>query len=427
MLAVADFAQRTKFIHTLREWYTIQKLKPEKVAEIQQRRLKDLLLHATSTVPYYEKYSGHSRLSDFPVLKKGDIKDHFSDLISARFSDKYLIEEKSSGSSGVQGSVLMTKTESFDAIAHQTYLWGLSGYSPGDRLLQLGITPKRDGLKKLKDIFFRVNYQSSFNIDEREVVKTLQKYQHNKDAFFGGYASGLYEYARIAKKNGLEGVHFKAVISWGDKMFDHYRSLIETVFNTTVYDTYGCTEGLMIAGQCAQKKYHLLTPHLYVELLDEFNQEVNPGEWGRVVVTRLDAFAMPLIRYHLGDLAFKASPEEGCSCGLPFPLLGKIIGRDTDVVRTPSEKALIVHFFTGIFEHVPEIKQFRVVQDNLSSFFIEYISDLSDTDVKPVLERLRNEMSTKAKESLAVNFVRVNQIPPTASGKPQIISTKFKY
>ena len=53
--------------------------------------------------------------------------------------------------------------------------------------------------------------------------------------------------------------------------------------------------------------------------------------------------------------------------------LQKIVGRDTDVVHTPGGKALIVHFFTGVFEHLPQIKQFRIIQKKVGEIEIEFI------------------------------------------------------
>ena len=102
-----------------------------------------------------------------------------------------------------------------------------------------------------------------------------------------------------------------------------------------------------------------------------------------------------------------------------FPMLEKIIGRDTDIVHTPSGRALIVHFFTGIFEHFDEIKQFRVIQKVKTEIEIEFIP--SATFKSSALERVTNKIYERAKEAFPVRFSEVSIIPSTASGKPQII------
>ena len=215
-------------------------------------------------------------------------------------------------------------------------------------------------------------------------------------------------------------VSFKSIISLGDKMFPHYRSLIEKIFNTEVFDTYGAAEGLMIAGECSEHKYHIFSPHVYVEILDKNGKSVPDGTLGQVVVTSLDNYLMPLIKYKIGDLAIKSSQTNSCKCGRNLPMLDKIIGRDTDILYTPKLKILVVHFFTGIFEHYPEIQQFQVKQQNKGGRIqIRYIKGLNFS--KSILENIRSEIYERAEEDFPLYFSNVSEIKPSPSGKPQII------
>lgn len=416
----------TPYMSLIREWQQLEKLDAETIQTIQQKKLHEILSYAQRRVPGYQSISSEAKLHNFPIATKAMYRENEDQWIASGYIKGDLIIEKSSGSSGVQGKVYMSKAESMSEIAHQTYLWTWSGYQPGDLLLQLGMTPNRGVFKKTKDLLFRTYYKQAFNLNKDDVIKNLHTVQGRKvNIFFGGYASGLYEYAQIAKAQNMKGVCFKAVISWGDKMFDHYRGLIESQFHCKVYDTYGTTEGFVIAGQCEYGTYHVLTPHIYLELLDDYGKEVAPGEWGYVVVTRLDAYAMPLIRYQLGDLAIKEDPNKSCDCGRPFPMLRKIVGRDTDVVRLSSGKTLIVHFFTGIFEHIEEIRQFQVVQNEKDFFTIRYITELTDNKVVDVLKDVKRTMDEKAGETLRVYFERVEEIKPSPSGKPQIVISRL--
>lgn len=424
LLPAGDLLLGTQFMKVLKQWKHIEKYDKTGIANIQDANLFSLLSHASHNIPFYVSYNKYSNLPVkdwiryFPVLKKADIKQQLEWLKDKNF--KNLVSEKSSGSSGIQGEVFMTRAEQFNAIAHQTYFWQWSGYRLGDPLLQLGITPERSTVKRLKDFFLRTTYLQAFEIDKNIAGKALSSFYKTNDAFFGGYASALYTYANLAEELSLNGVHFKAVLSWGDKLFPHYRQKIEKVFHCKVFDSYGCTEGMIIAGQCEVGCYHILTPHVYVEILDENGNEVPFGQMGYVVVTRLDAYAMPIIRYYLGDLAVMEDPSMACSCGRPFPLLRQIIGRDTDIIRTPSGKYLIVHFFTGIFEHIPEIRQFRVIQNQLEFIEIEYVPD-TNSFTPEILVQIENKIHHKLGEKYSVKFKKVDHIPATASGKPQMI------
>ena len=330
-----------------------------------------------------------------------------------------MVVKKSSGSSGIQGEVYMTDNENRKYQAAQTFLWEWSGYKIGLPIMQTGISSNRGLIKGIKDILFQTYYVNAYELSYEKIVRELSVAKKKRCKYFGGYASSLNVFAETAIKAGLE-IPFNGVISWGDKLFEHYKRNINEAFGKPVItELYGSSEGFVISGTCAEGNMHLLSPQTYIELIDKNGNEVKPGEIGYVVATRLDAFSFPLIRYYLGDLAIKKNGNEKCNCGKHFPMLEKVIGRDTDIVHTPSGKALIVHVFTGIFEHIKEIKQFRIVQQMAGEIEIEYVPDYNFT--YSILDRLSETIFEKANERFNIKYSEVDTIEPTASGKPQII------
>lgn len=427
ILPLGDVLLRTEYISILKKWRKIQNYSEQQLEKLQDKNLQSILDHAKRNIPFYKEIatnSGKLALKDFPVLTKQIIRDNIGNMLWHPYSKHKLISEKSSGSSGIQGEVFVSRKEQSVFQAIQTLTWEWAGYRPGRSLLQTGMTLQRGVVKSLKDFLFTTQYVSAFNLDKQSVGGVLKGISRNTE-FFGGYASSLWVFAETAKDLEIDDLKFEGVISWGDKMFPHYRERIEKQFKTQVYDTYGTTEGFMIAGQKDLPYYYILTPHVYLELLDDKGNEVPDGEIGHVVVTRLDAYEMPLIRYYLGDLAIKLPrnkyPEKR---DLQFPLLEKIIGRDTDIVRTQSGKKMIVHFFTGIFEHFPEIEQFRVIQHSLEEMTIEYIVGKTFSD--NILDILKKRIHDYLQEPFPVTFVKVGSIPSTPSGKPQIIVSTLK-
>lgn len=422
ILPLADLFLGTRYISTLKSWRQIQMLSESELKKLQEHNLSKILKHAVDNIPFYKQNLlgiPNPELQDFPILTKAIIRENTDHLFWHPEQKGKLVCEKSSGSSGVQGAIYMSKKEQSIFQGIQTLTWEWGGFKLGNALLQTGMTLQRGFIKSIKDLLFNTQYVSAFNLDDKSVVSVLNGLSARK-RFFGGYASSLWVYANAARKSNINPVKFESVISWGDKMFPHYRSSIEEQFQTRVFDTYGTTEGFMIAGQKDLPYYYILTPHVYVELLDDQGKEVKDGEIGHVVVTRLDAFEMPLIRYYLGDLAVKLPrdryPEKRT---LQFPLLERIIGRDTDIVRTASGKRMIVHFFTGIFEHFPEITQFRVIQNSLNEVTIEYIPDKSFAP--QILDALTKKIHDHLQEPFPIIFLKVERIPATPSGKPQII------
>jgi phenylacetate-CoA ligase len=237
-----------------------------------------------------------------------------------------------------------------------------------------------------------------------------------------GYASSINFIAQVALKNNLK-VKFKSVISLGDKLYAHYRKNLESAFQCKVYDTYGSSEGFMIGFQYDLDYLYQYTHQTYLEILDDNGNPVPDGVMGNVVVTRLDGFSMPLIRYKLGDLAIKLPKDKyPDKRKLAFPILQQIIGRNTDVLKTPNGNVLNVHFFTGIIEHYQEIEQFRVLQTKINELNIEIIKGEKFTEV--VWEKLRKDLSSKLNDpSVKVIYTFVTEIPSSKSGKPEIVKS----
>jgi phenylacetate-CoA ligase len=428
ILPLGDIALGSTYINKLREWRKIQSLSAEELRNMQRSALDKLLTFASANSPFYKNLNipansdPYARIKNFPIMTKKVIKENMDSMV---LEDKSkLIKMASSGSSGIQGVVYVDKNAQSTHQAIQTLWWEWAGYKFGHKLLQTGITPNRGVVKTIKDVLLRTHYVSAYNLDPKEILSILKDIQKNPVDHFVGYASSLFVFAKVAEENNINDISFKSVVSWGDKMFPHFRSMIEKQFHTEVYDTYGCAEGFMIAAECKNHNYHIMTPLLHLEIVDDEGNEVPSGTLGNVIVTRLDTYAMPLIRYRLGDLAIKDDPNATCGCGMHFPLLKKIVGRDTDIVKTNSGKYMVVHAFTGIFEHVPEIKQFRVIQKNLDGIEIEYIKDQNFGD--HILNQIKAKIDGYLHEDFPIYFKEVDFIPPTASGKPQIIQSFLK-
>lgn len=355
------------------------------------------------------------KLKSFPILTKDLIRSNLENILTVEKSK--LICNSTSGSTGIQTNIYISKEEQSLIRAIQTTWWKWAGFKMGEPMFQTGLATKRSLEKKLKDIFFRTYYQFAFGLTTENTEKGLT-WAKRTIPFLGGYASSLFVLSKIAQGRGIT---MKSAVSWGDKLFDHYRKNIEQVFDCKVFETYGTGEGLMLGAQKDLDYLYIMDPYFIVELLDDDGNEVADGEIGQVVVTSLIHKSMPLIRYRVGDLAIKLPrdmyPEKR---ELGLSLFQKIIGRETDIVKTPSGKSLIVHSFTGIFEYFPQVKQFQVVQSKQKlDLTIRYIKG-ADFD-EHTLQTIKKQLDNLAGENLPVEFVEVNIIQATKSGKPQIV------
>lgn len=428
ILRIGGLILRNSFIKTLNILRTYEHKSEEQLKQLEKNKLYHLLKLATTKTSYYSKFrenenkNPHEWLKVFPVIGKDEINKQGLKMLT--MPKKELLPQKSSGSSGIQTTTYWSKRDQDYVRATQILWWEWAGYRIGDPILQTGIGVKRSPLKKMKDLVFRTRYILAFNHEENEMLNALYWAQKQKNPVLAGYASSIYIIATIALKYNVK-VKFKTAVAFGDKMFAHYKKAIKGAFDCNVYETYGSAEGVMLGGQKDLDYMYMMTPNTVIELLDDQGDPVKDGEMGHVVVTNLNSHAMPLIRYRIGDLAIKLPEKEyPPKRELSLPLFKKVIGRDTDIVKTPKGKTLIVHSFTGVFEYISEVKQFAVVQDVISVITIKYIPN--DNFRPEILNQIRNKIIDLIKEDLTIKFEEVKFIPPTPSGKPQIIISNLK-
>ena len=129
----------------------------------------------------------------------------------------------------------------------------------------------------------------------------------------------------------------RVVVVGGEVATPAMRLRIREAFGAPLYETYGSHECPLIAWECRHSgDLHTCDDGVLVEVLRD-GEPVEPGERGEVVVTNLHAYAMPFIRYRLGDLATRAAT---CGCGLPFASIGEVEGRMIDYFPLPDGRLL---------------------------------------------------------------------------------------
>jgi len=87
-----------------------------------------------------------------------------------------------------------------------------------------------------------------------------------------------------------------------------------------------------------------------------------PGERGEVVLTALHSFAMPFVRYALGDLVTQG--DAACECGQPFATIRAVQGRMFDYFPLPDGRVVHPYEIIAILgKTAPWIREFQLVQE----------------------------------------------------------------
>jgi phenylacetate-CoA ligase len=413
----------------------IAKIKtPTDLQNFQENYLKTLLTHAYDNVPYYDEtlktdndqQTIFQKLKKTPFLTKEIIRIQKGRLASKNYRAGKWYYNSSGGSSGepvrfIQDSLFdkwrkatlayyYEKIVGIDELGvKKVLLWG------SERDLFSGSIGLR---AKTTNWLSNTKLCNSFRMtpdDMKNHVKTINSY---KPDLIRGYASSLYEICRFIEKNNLPIHKPKVVISAAERLETEVRQKIETVFSTKIFDFYGSREVNAIAGECKFGLMHAFTFNNYLEVLDENNQPTHENQMGRVVLTTLHNYSMPLIRYEVGDTA--VGGPEVCDCGNPLPTLKRISGRSTD--HFLKEDGTIVHgeYFTHLFYLKDWIKAFQVVQEDFKKIKVSIVTNdaINEFDKKEIENKIKLLMGNDCQ----VLWDFVKEIQKMPSGK--ILYTK---
>ena len=199
----------------------------------------------------------------------------------------------------------------------------------------------------------------------------------------------------------------RVVITSAEMLQPQLAQRIDDELDAERFNFYGTVETGRIACECsAHQGLHINSDQLIVEFLRN-GQPVPPGELGSVVVTALNAYGSPLIRYELGD--FGRLLADPCTCASSFPLMGPPEGKTYELLVMPSGREIISYVASYWVEETSPGTHFRIIQhrpDHLEVLFVN-----KEEDELVVTNRLRKIFESKLNEPVQVDFRRVDRIP----------------
>jgi phenylacetate-CoA ligase len=226
-------------------------------------------------------------------------------------------------------------------------------------------------------------------------------------------ASNVQELARHCGRQGLRPPRLREVRSYGEALHPDARAEIRAAWGVPVVDMYSCREAGYLALQCPQHEhYHVQAEGIYLELLDGQDKPAAPGTLGRVVITVLHNFAMPLIRYDIGDYAEAGEP---CDCGRKLPVIRRIVGRVRNMLTLPDGSLRHPRFGEAQFGSIAPVRQFQVVQKSLEDIEVALVVARPLTAGEEMV--LRALIVKNLKHPFNVSFVYRDGIPRSAGGK----------
>jgi phenylacetate-CoA ligase len=417
--------RRVRFLRQA-QWWDVGRIR-----SVQCKLVQETIRTAYESTSFYRELMRGARLRPedirtpedlryIPAVTKQMLRDAYPHGVTRPVRQK-CYETRTSGSTGTNFTVLEDANTA--AWYRASFLLALewAGWTVGEPHLQNGIAYPRSWQKRAKDFCVGCHYVSAYSLSDRDLDATLQILERKRIEHLWGYPGSLYTLARRAAQLGWN-MPMKTVVTWGDILYPAYRRAIEAAFRATVRDTYGCGEGIQIAAQCGAEGgvYHRHDLDVIVDF-EAPASNWRGGEPAAVVLTRLHAGPMPLIRYRVGDLAVEGD-RQPCTCGRGFSTLHSIQGRETDIITTPSGNRLIVHFFTGILEHFREIESFHAIQEEpgLLRVLIVPTGTLAPEGRRRIVDAIRNGGAG----DMTIRLELVTEIPVPPSGKRRFVTSR---
>ncbi|MEA1967959.1 MAG: hypothetical protein U9N77_07045 [Thermodesulfobacteriota bacterium] len=411
----------------------------DELNDIQVRKLKSLLVHAGRNVPYYralfkegwinpDECNDLTFLEKIPLLTKDAIQTNQDALISINSNRKKLLKCRTGGSTG-KGLVFYVddfKRASVVAFRLRGDSW--TGVSPFSRSAMLWAVEKSPGFfsalwKQTKEVASNQHVYDLWQLSQENVKQYVDGINRLKPELIVGYSTGLYMLSMLMEKENLKIFGQPKIISTAEMLTDQMADQIGRNISPLIFNRYGCREVGPLAMTCEAGGWHINSDNVIFEVTDSLGNPLNYGIKGDVVVTDLNNFSMPFIRYSIEDMASLSSKT--CRCGRGFPLISGMDGRSGEILMAGNGKLVHMSRIVLYMEKFNSISLYQIHQakDKNILLKLKLRQGVKNTDVieKSIVTGLEDIMghgiSIKVKSNEA--FVKTGQ------GKHRYIVSDF--
>ena len=412
-----------------------QRFNLEKLEKIQNEKLKNLIHYSYNNVPYYRKLFNDNNISPrdirtkndlkkIPITKKEDVQENYESIISKKKLRKKHEIIFTSGSTGKPLKILTTKKEIDYNNALILYVALEQGRSLLDKTIRFHI-PEPNTKKSLLSkfgIFKRYDLDISDTLEDvvREYIKISPKHIASSPSF-------LIEFITYLQENNIKIKKPRTISLHGEVITLIERRKLTKFFGNKIFNIYGAAEVSRIAFECEKHNgLHIITDGCIVEFLDSEGNEIESNKEGHIVITNLYNYAMPLIRYDLGDLGIPISKR--CYCGRTWPLLKQLTGRKDDIFILPNNRKISPNRIPSWhLRSLNGIKQFEIIQEKKDKILINIIkSQKFNNKSKIKLEKAKKALMSFFGPALEIKINITSGVPKKTDYKKRSIISKVK-
>jgi phenylacetate-CoA ligase len=385
----------------------------QKSNERQKELLDKILNHAVNSVPFYSTYKTFNSLHDFPVINKNLIQENFDSFKSKPYLNKKKYKIYTSGSTGIPFLIFHDKNKKERNTAETIFFLQQCGYKIGERLFffRLWKGETKSVIKARIQNIIKINVTKLDDDSLRLIIEKIKKDKSPK--FFIGIASSFEALCKYLYKIKSEPVKANAIsfIANSDALNDYTKKTIKKFFNAPIISRYSNEEQGLIAQQKLENNdfFYINWASYYIEIfkIDEDTPE-NIGETGRIIVTDLLNFCMPLIRYDTGDLGTFSYNN----CG--EKVFSAVEGRRMDAIYNTQGKLISSYsIYPKMQKYYDIIKQYQFIQKGEKEYIVKINIENEFPFEKELIEDIKKDFGDDAN----IKIIFVNEIPALSSGK----------
>lgn len=396
---------------------------PQEIWRVQLKKLRALVKHAYENVPFYHRTFSVLKLKPrdikslrdlrkLPIVRKEDLRYNFPKTLARNYKIESLEKRVTSGSTGKPLQVYKDKR----VIWHDWAAWyrfaSWYGFYPSDKIISLSTARPYDlSIRNLLGSFARRwLHLFAYRMTEqtlRNFTLTLRRF---KPKVLHGFTSPIFLLANFLRKEGVTDMSLSAVHVEGETLLGFQRRLIESVFNCRVFDHYGCNEIGVIAQECEEHSgLHINAEERVVEFMKD-GEDVSSREEGEIVITDLNNYVMPFIRYNLEDVGIPT--DEPCTCGRGLPLIKELKGRVSDFIVAKNGELFAGEFFAlpapYIIKNHEWIQQFQIIQPSREELLIKIVksAEPKNEHLDYLIKQIRKHLG-----DIEVKIIFVESIP----------------
>lgn len=417
------------------QWWSADQLE-----EYQLEQLSKLLSHSYENVPYYTRVFNErglkpkdiqdlKDLEQLPIMTRDTVRDNFKDLCARNYSPRQFQHVTTGGSSGTPLELYLESgvTDAKEWAFMKTQ-WDRVGYRFRDKcaIFRGYKVPVSANTFWKSQLFGRWMLFSSYDINDQNLSSYVKKLKAYNPKFIQAYPSAISLLAKYINENDIHNLpNIKAILCGSENLIPMQRKLLEETFNTKVYSWYGLTEKVVLAGECeVSNHYHIFPEYGITELIDENGKTITSGT-GEIVGTGFNNYAMPLIRYKMGDVGVLSNKK--CECGREYPLFERIEGRIQEMVITKNNTTMTLNplFFDQHMEAYSNINEFQVIQEKKGELILNIVKSKKFNQEDEI--EIIKTISSVSNNQLDVIFNYVGSIPKTGRGKHKFLIQKMKF